>query len=74
MLDPPADDEYELLSERARQNGDSFVAARPPSLSALAHHRENPLDSCHRCVSATLPLQFWSEEEGQEKEEEQEEV
>ena len=31
-------DPYELLSERARQTGGSFVAARPPSLSALAHH------------------------------------
>ena len=31
-LDPLVDDEYELLSERARQNGGSFVAARPPKL------------------------------------------
>ena len=34
-------DPYELLSERASQNGGSFVAARPPSLSALAHHRSS---------------------------------
>ena len=33
-------EEYELKSERASPNGDSFVATNPPSLSPLAHHRE----------------------------------